>query len=189
MILGSHNSWSYKKPTKFWAKALAFTAKCQRLDIKEQYRQGVRCFDLRLRGDNIVHNNFVYGTLKDIEENLAWLNVMGDAVIRVVHDVRKKKDYNHKSINTFMNNCLALESTYTNIKFWCGRNLYNWEVDYDFPYKPGCVELYSSVCPPNIIDDWIPIAYAKMNNHDIRKNYTIDGKDNNILLIDFIDIK
>ena len=34
MILGSHNSWTYLSPKKWWMKALAFTAKCQKYDIK-----------------------------------------------------------------------------------------------------------------------------------------------------------
>ena len=50
MILGSHNSWSYLPPRRWWMRPIAFMAKCQRVDIRTQYeRYGVRCFDLRVR--------------------------------------------------------------------------------------------------------------------------------------------
>ena len=50
MILGSHNSWTYLTPKKWWMKLISFTAKCQDYHIYDQYyRYGVRCFDLRVR--------------------------------------------------------------------------------------------------------------------------------------------
>ena len=50
MILGSHNSWSYLPPKHWWMWPIHFMAKCQRVDIREQYEKyGVRCFDLRVR--------------------------------------------------------------------------------------------------------------------------------------------
>ena len=50
MILGSHNSWSYLPPKHWWMWSFHFMAKCQRVDIREQYEKyGVRCFDLRVR--------------------------------------------------------------------------------------------------------------------------------------------
>ena len=193
MILGSHNSWSFLTPKKWWQKALAFTAKCQRLNIQEQYENGVRCFDLRLKCVDdtwyVVHNSFIYCKLKDVEGDLEWLNEKGDVVVRVLHDVRKKKDYTLYNLNEFGSRCRWLKSYYDRIRFWCGRNLYDWDVDFDFEYKPKCLELYSSVCPPKIIDDWVPYAYAKLNNKKIRGEHTIDDNYDEILLIDYIDIK
>lgn len=194
MILGSHNSWSYLKPKKLWMKALAFTARCQEKNIVEQYNDyGVRCFDLRIRFDgrtpHIVHNDFDYGKLNDITDMLSWLNDCGDVWIRVVHDVRKKKDHTPASIVNFQQLCESLQQTYPNIKFWCGRNLEDWEKDYNFGPEPLCKELYASVCPPKIIDDWYPHRYAKKNNKDIYKNIAPTMGDNEILLIDFVNIK
>ena len=189
MILGSHNSWSFLPPKKWWQRALAFTARCQRLNIKEQYNAGVRCFDLRLRYKDgtmyVVHNSFVYCKLNDIEKDLDWLDSRGDVVVRVVHDVRKGSDWTKDAIHEFSQCCIWLD-TFFNMKFWCGRNLYNWEVDYEFDYKPQCTEMYSSVCSPRIIDDWYPLVYAKRNNAWIRRE---EYKEDEILLIDFIDIK
>ena len=79
MILGSHNSWSYLTPIKILHKLIAFTARCQRVDIKTQYEKyGVRCFDLRIRFINnvpcVVHNFIVYCSLIDIVPDLEYLD-------------------------------------------------------------------------------------------------------------------
>ena len=39
MILGSHNSWSYLPPKHWWMWPFHFMAKCQRVDIREQYEK------------------------------------------------------------------------------------------------------------------------------------------------------
>ena len=84
----------------------------------------------------------------------------------------------------FKNLCGLFKLKYRNIKFWCGRNLYNWEVDYDFGEEPTCEENYSSVSNPKYIDDWFPYIYAKFNNKKIRQK----GTEKDILLIDFVNI-
>lgn len=194
MILGSHNSWSYLKPKKLWMKALAFTAKCQEKNIVEQYANyNVRCFDLRIRFDgrtpHIVHNDFDYGRLNDIDKDLMWLNGKGDVWIRMVHDVRKKKEHTPASIENFQQLCEALKRDFPKLKFWCGRNLEDWEKDYDFGPEPKCTELYASVCPPKVVDDWYPHRYAKKHNENIYKNIAPTMGDDEILLIDFVNIK
>lgn len=195
MILGSHNSWSFLPPRKWWQKALAFTARCQRLNIQQQYEAGVRCFDLRLRrinGDwHVVHNSFDYGiftSMLDSQEflkDLNFLNTHGDCLVRVVHDVRRENDYKEENVKAFAIVCQALKIMYHDIKFWCGRNLYNWQEDYSFDFKPQCTEMYASVCSPHLIDDWFPLLYACRNNAWIRRE---DYKPDEILLIDFVDI-
>lgn len=195
MLLGSHNSWSYISPTKWWMKLFSFTVRCQNKTIKEQYEKyGVRCFDLRLRYFNgdayIVHNEAIYGKFwGDKGDILYWLNAKKDVVIRVLHDVRLKKNYTIENIESFKKDCRKLEEVFPDIKFWCGKNLYNWENDYVFNYNPNCIERYSSVCPPKIIDDWWPFIYAKLNNKKIYKQYPIDNDDSSILLIDYVNIK
>lgn len=183
MILGSHNSWSYKTPTKW--KFLAFTAKCQDLNIKEQYEFGVRCFDLRVYFKNgvprIAHGMFDYGRFP--YDDLEYLNDKGDVYIRILHEARNKKTYTLESTNNFITLCGEIQSHYPNLKFWCGRNLYNWNIDYHFSFNPSCEEKYSSVCSPKLIDDWWPRLYAKKNNKKILK----EGTDKDILLIDFIN--
>ena len=190
MVLGSHNSWSYLTPRKKWMKLLKFTAQCQNIDIKTQYeRYGVRCFDLRLRFDNdgrmyIVHGLVEYDySYPQLLSDLSYLNHKGDCYVRVIHDVRTKCSYTPLKVCYFVNRCEYIKSAFSDIKFWCGENLYNHNEDYEFINHLTCDEYYSSVRFPKLIDDWFPKLYAKINNKKIIKK----GTDKDILMIDFIN--
>lgn len=191
MKLGSHNSWSYLTPKKWWKRPFAFLARCQDDDIQAQYLlHGVRCFDLHLKFKGIdpivVHNKMEYKiTEQELLEQIKWLDNKGDVAIRVLLDVRTKKAYTPEQVEQFINYCALLEKYLINIKFWCGRNLYNYNVNYEFAYKPTCEEVYSSVCTPMFIDDWYPRHFAKYHNHDI----ITAGTSKDYLLIDFVNYK
>lgn len=190
MIIGSHNSWSYLTPTKWWMKLLAFTAKCQSVDLNSQYEKyNVRCFDLRVRFDDngikVVHGSIEYKySYNELMDDLKYLNSKEDCYIRLIHDARTKNKYTEFSEKSFIEFCANVEQTFKNIKFWCGRNLYNWNIDYEFTkQEPTCSETYSSVCSPKIIDDWWPWLFAIRNN----KKFFKEGTDKDILLIDFVN--
>lgn len=190
MVLGSHNSWSYAAPKQWYMRPFRFMAQCQDLNIVEQYELGVRCFDLRVRitkdGElNVVHGNMVYNISNDdLVEDLTFLNTVGDCYVRVIHDVRTKKQYNTSKTEAFIDLCKALEDGYSNIKFYCGENLYNRNKDYVFKNNPSCLELYSSVTGTKF-DDLYPRLYAKKNN---KKNIAA-GTNREILMIDFVNIQ
>lgn len=192
MMLGSHNSWSFLPVRKWWMKPLAFMARCQSVDIRKQYELGVRCFDLRLRlcDDGmvrVVHGPIVYNALVGhIRDDIKWLDGKGDpCYIRIIHDVRSESQRTKKSIEAFRYICNRLDDEYLNIIFWCGRNLYNWETDYDFGVYPTCDEKYASVCSPKIIDDWWPWFFARFHNRKI----LAEGTDKDVLLMDFVNIR
>ena len=189
-ILGSHNSWSYLPPKDWWLWPLAFTARCQSVDIKTQYALGVRCFDLRIiyRDGSlcVAHGPVVYAiTPEELTEQLQWLNDKGDCYVRTIHEVRHKDQYTQAAIDSFRSFCDAVKELYPCIRFWCGRNLFNWKADYDFGPEPSCEEVYASVCSPSLVDDWWPWLFAKTHN---RLALAADTK-KDILLIDFVDIK
>ena len=191
MIVGSHNSWSYLSPKKWWMKLIKFTAKCQDVDIFKQYsKYGIRCFDLRVRftpidgliiAHGIIEYKYSYFNLID---DLTYLNSKGDCYLRILHEACNKKQYTEFSKNTFIEFCDYITRTFKNINIWCGRNLYNWEFDYNFGEEPSCEENYSSVKSPKLIDDWWPWLYAKRHNKEIKKS----GTDKDILLIDFVNL-
>lgn len=190
-ILGSHNSWSFLPPKHWLVKPFAFMARCQSKSIIQQYRLGVRCFDLRIRVDkkdcpHIYHGLVEYDISEsEIYEYLAMLDSFGDCYVRVVHEVRTKKQYTQEAVNGFIKFCDWYRTSFPNITFWCGRNLYNWQVDYQFENEPSCEEKYSSVCKPRLIDDWWPWLFAKRNNRKIFE----EGTDKDILLVDYVNIK
>ena len=190
MVIGSHNSWSYLPPLHWWMWPFKFMAKCQSKTIKEQYELGVRCFDLRVLFDKYGIVHVAHGFMKynidssELNENLNWLNNKGDCYVRLIHEVRRKSQYTALAKICFQGFCFYVLK-YSNIKWWCGRNLYNWDFDYDFGPEPTCEENYSSVMPPKWLDDWFPWLYAKLNNRKILSK----GTDKDILLIDFVNTK
>ena len=190
MIIGSHNAWSYLKAKHWWMRPFQFMAKCQDVDIKTQYEKyGVRCFDLRIKFDKngrpqVAHGYVVYDiNEQQIVRDLNYLNNKGDCYVRILLEIRKKKEYTKNTIHCFERFCELICHSFANIKFWCGRNLYNWEVNYVFNEEPSCEEKYASVMKPRIIDDWYPRIYAKLNN---KRNIKL-GTDKDILLIDFVN--
>lgn len=190
MILGSHNSWSYLKPKHWWLIPFNFIAKCQEVDIREQHElYKVNCFDLRIKFDKYGHVQVCHGLMTykiDISElykDLSYINSI-EGEIRIILDTRTYYEYNH-SYPFFRKFCADIVYEYPHIKFWCGRNLYNWEIDYKFNYNPTCKEDYASVSTNKKIYQFYPLPYAKQYNHEIlNKEYKED-----ILLIDFVNIK
>jgi hypothetical protein len=194
-ILGSHNSWSFLPLKHWWMRPFAFMARCQSKSIVQQYHQyGVRCFDLRIRMNRrelnhpiICHGYAEYDISRaEIMEYLSMINGFGDCYVRVIQEVRTKKQYDETVWDMdFSNFCKEIEKKFPNIKFWCGRSLYGWVEEYVFQNNPSCEEKYSSVCKPDLIDDWWPWLFAKRNNKKILKQ----GTDKDILLIDFVNIR
>ena len=188
-ILASHNSWSYLPVKKWWMKPIAFMARCQRVDIRRQYELGVRCFDLRVRFTDglftIAHGMVEYnhdrrGWMDDME----WLDKQGDCYIRLIHEVRTKRQYNKDGVKLFQDfSKFTSLYCYPHIRFWCGRNLYTWEKDYDFGNDPECEERYASVTSPKLLA-WWPWLFARIRNRSILS----EGTDKEILMIDFVDI-
>jgi len=193
VLLGSHNSWSYMSPEKWWMKPIAFMARCQRVDIIAQYEKyGVRCFDLRVRFNKyglgiVAHGPVEYCfTAPLVYEDLSWLDAKGNCMVRVIHEVRSASQYKNRRVDLFRHFCSRLEQEYPGIRFWCGRDLFCWGYDYRFDgAEPACDERYASVCPPGIVDDWWPWLYARLHNREIRQT----GTDKDVLLIDYVDIR
>lgn len=197
MNIGSHNSWTFLRPKKWWMRLLAFTARCQRHNIIVQYKDyGVRCFDLRVRYDTgqftMAHGIIEYEhTIRDLFDDLWWLDQQAEThndvvYVRVINEIRRNSDYNSFEVHQFRDFCHMLEDKYKNIRFFCGMNLLpSPTIDYFFGPGPTCEELYASVRKPRLIDDWWPWWYARFNN---RKNIE-KGTDKDILLIDFVDIR
>jgi len=93
-MLGSHNSFSYLTPTKWWMKLLSPWSKCQNKTIVEQYNAGVRYFDVRVAFNKdgsmrLVHNWVEYPS-SELFEALKTLNNKPDVYLRILLDMRKK---------------------------------------------------------------------------------------------------
>lgn len=193
MVIGSHNSWSFLRSKKWWMKLFRWSARCQDVDIREQYSlYNVNCFDLRIKfnkkGELLVsHNKYICDiTERELREDLKFLNEQGECYVRVINDVRSESEATPTNKYNFIMFCKEIEKHYQYIKFWCGRNMYDWSVDYDFAgVEPTCCERYGSVAKPKWLNGLYPRKYAKKHNRTIVE----DGTTKDILLIDFVNLK
>ena len=205
IILGSHNTMSYLKPTKWWMKIFRFCAKCQNKTIEEQYKLGVRCFDIRLWYDD--NNNFIlrHGIIsfeynKTVEDILSFINSKGNCYVRILlESTCFNKGNLFNKVELFKYFCKNIESKYPNIKFFGGIDKSTWTKVFTFNNEdiPEVCERYSSTTnifdgkPQNgkwydFIDDIFPWLYAKIWNKRIYKKLE-EEKFNGILLLDFIE--
>ena len=190
MILGSHNSWTYLKPKKWWMRLIAWTARCQSDCIAEQYLDGVRCFDLRIkRGKDgnlcVAHGLVEYDITKtELFGQVYELDARGDVYIRVLHEVRNESELTLEELDWFRHMCYDLQQVFRNIKFFCGRNLVNWNIDYFFSQSELSIEDgYGSVRHPRSIYALWPWVYAWLHN-DIELAF---GTEKEVMMIDFVN--
>lgn len=186
--LGSHNSMSYLKPKNLLMWPFKFMAKCQKVDITEQYKLGVRLFDLRISFTERGVPEFRHGAIAyrgRVFDSLKELNSLGKNIkVRVLLEnskYSKRKDEQEQLFKLF---CTHIKNAYTNLKFFCGRRKYDWKLVYDFGVKdPQIVQKISSMTWKKW-DDWYPWLYAKiMNKKNIAKADTKKW-----LLLDFVEI-
>lgn len=100
MKIISHNSHTYLKPRKIWMKAINWTAQCQDKTIEQQYNEGIRFFDIRVRFSKtetkLVHGLVEYkGSFQDI---MNFLSGKGDCTLRIMLDDRHNCDTNDQTV-------------------------------------------------------------------------------------------
>lgn len=188
-ILGSHNSWSYGCESKKWMRYFRPIARCQNCNILEQYESGVRCFDLRLRYDELekgfvachglvtYRNNFM---LDLIELHHKAYNGE-DIYVRVLLEDGGKVNYNVDYM--FRMKCKYLEKRFSFIKFIGGYparkrwrlHLYKFKTD-----EPNIDEKHVSVSGK--IWELVPRRWANRHNDEVIKG----GTKSEVLMIDFV---
>jgi hypothetical protein len=161
--------------------------------LQEQFGEGVRIFDLRLRKDKngewiIAHNAFVYARGIKILHALEWLDEAArksnlPVYVRVLHEVRNRRQEKYSSAIDFNNICDWLNRTYRNIRFFGGQRVMDWRQDYVFPTVGDIdyIERHASVRWPKWLH-WWPWLYAHLHNEEIEKEYR-DKED--VVFMDF----
>ena len=76
-MIGSHNTMTYLRPLKWWQRLIAFTSRCQRKTIEEQYKAGVRYFDFRVKVKRDCNLCYAHGLMEyryddDRIEDILW---------------------------------------------------------------------------------------------------------------------
>ena len=201
--IGSHNTLTYLRPKKWWQIPFHFTAKCQRVDYRQQYEKyGVRLFDIRIWFDDNLNMEVKHGLMafktSEIYDFLEYLNDKGDCHLRVIleEDSFKKND---KEVSLkeeiFMSTCKAWETLYTRVKFFGGNREWDWKRLYQFTNQDEPLnDKYSSTTSLfkskkrwlAVLDDLFPWLYARLNNKRNFQAYTENGS---WLFVDFVDIR
>lgn len=205
MNIGSHNSFSYLPVRKWWMKYFAFTARCQRVSIYEQYALGVRLFDMRLRFDvsggiysrpYLCHGLIEYETdWNEIYNILDFLNQKGDCYMRMALETRKP---DLGLMENFRRWCKCFQAHYTNVKFFGGNDRTDWlaknpifQFDTTMPeiehrYASATSRFNNRFKILRYIDDLYPLAYAKKYN--LRNRLLGTSTCNQWIMLDFVDI-
>lgn len=186
MNIGTHNSMSYLPPKKWYLYPFRFMAKCQSKSIEEQYKLGARMFDIRVSFDGLIPE-FRHGSMAfkgDVSDILNQLNNMGEPVyIRFILEVNKLTKGRDIKERLFIFLCGECESTFTNLRFFCGRRKYDWKQLYKFKLDDIDVVQKVSSMEGTKIDDLWPWLYARLFNRKSLRNHKADKW----LLIDFIE--
>lgn len=186
MKLGTHNSMTYLPLKKWYLYPVRFMARCQKLNIEEQYKLGARMFDIRISYDNKGMPEFRHGCIAykgNVEEVLRYLNSTKARVyVRLLLEVKNNKDL-HRQESLFLMDCPKWEATYKGITFFCGRRKFDWKQVYKF--KADDIEVIQKVSSMNstVLDDLCPVLYARLFN---KRNYR-KWDASKWLLLDFIE--
>ena len=183
-MIGSHNTMSYLKPVHWYHRILSRWSKCQTLTIYQQYKLGVKYFDIRIRKINgcyhFVHNKVDYGKVDNkVIDFLSRIN----ARIRLILDIRKEPNNDIKEKNDFYEYIAFLHKKGVvidrAITFW------NWKTIYE---RCGLTKLveedHASVkleTEHYILQGLKP--YAKLVN----PNYSFNDNSNIVYLLDFVE--
>lgn len=199
MIIGSHNSFTYLKPKKWWMRLCTIFAKCQSKSIYKQYEIGARYFDLRIRFSDVDINNMIvaHGLMEyDIDllqlmSLLSYLNhkALKDTIyVRILYEMpsKDKSDTAQLKENIFVGLCNMFVDVFPNIIFCGGQRKYDWKLLVKLKPHPDSIDLYSSRTW-NILDDWCPWIYAKIMNNKNYKKYKDREPKNAFMLMDFIN--
>lgn len=190
-MLGSHNTFSYLPTNNLLRK----WGRCQEVSYIEQYNQGVRCYDVRVKfskkGDfeeslTLVHNNIKYKGGWDTLKKFFFFAESMKCSVRLILDVRKKpKDY-ERQIGLFYN-LVYYAQTILSIKVV--EAIVYWDWSYIIEPTVRIVEKHASV--DNSVDLFrTPKKYSKKHNAQIVEEYSgIVNDDSAILLMDFVNIK
>lgn len=198
MLIGSHNSFTYLKPKKWWMRLCNIFAKCQSKSILKQYDIGARYFDLRIRfnrpyfdGLVVAHGLMEYDTdYNAIVDLLSYLNKRSNnnIYIRILYEMPSKNNSKDSQLkeDTFISLCYKFEQMFPHIIFCGGQRKYDWKPLAFLKPHPESIDLYSSRTW-TILDDWCPWLYAKLMNNKNYKKYKDKEPKNGFMLMDFID--
>lgn len=189
MIKGSHNTMTYLSPDNKIMNLFKWIYKCQIKSIVEQFGDGCRCFDLRLKWKNnkwiFAHGSYKSSrhTWEEILNKLNGLAVLNRTkiYIRFILEISK---HNKEAEAEFIKLCKAVKDRYTPyLVFFEGRRKYDWMILYDFEYYPQIEQFVGSMKSwYGKIWPWLYSFFNKKRDLEKASSYNDDV----ICLFDFV---
>lgn len=190
-MLGSHNSFSYLTPTKWWMKLLTPWSKCQNKTITEQYNTGVRYFDVRVAFNKdgsmrLVHNWIEYPS-SELFEALRTLNNKSDVYLRIVLDMRKKPKGAEKTANILKRFYNFIDYVLKNTTITIDKAIIFWNWKHIIDHGIDVIEYHASVSAK-----WYEYiggleCWAEMhNNASLTSKSDVAQSNNEVLLMDYV---
>lgn len=181
--IASHNTMSYLPVKQWYLKPFYWMARCQNKSIFQQYNEGCRFFDIRVKYYKgkiyfahgiILYKGYVWKTLRDFHNYISE-----SVIIRFILET-SKEDISMEE--EFYYDCMAIQTVFPKFKIHGGRRKFDWHVIFPFDQKEPTIEQKVSSMTGNIFDDIWPWLYAKLHNKENIKK----GTDKEYLMIDFI---
>lgn len=175
-IIGTHDSITAHPPRKWWMKLGKAIAVTQDKTIYQQYADGIRCFDLRIRlsdDDTWVLCHGLYEVNLDIYDLLYWFRTKAEqnrenVYIRIVLEDKKHCD---KEAERFVKFCEWADSFSPYLIFIAGNRKSDWMQLYKFSYPNQRQWMPVSSCAEDAkwYEKAFPRLYAKrMNKHNLK---------------------
>lgn len=196
-IIGTHNSMTYLRPQKWYGWFMIPFARCQNKTIEQQWNDGARCFDLRIRFTKQGEPYFAHGLYEcthkanpaHVLEDLYKLMIRDNeqAFVRLILEDPDKQNYN---VYYFEQLCRVWEThqarqsvTVNNVlRFFGGNRKGDWAQIVEFDYKPNLTQYVGSMMEDaRSYEKIMPFAYAWRRNKKNKQNPQGD-----IAIYDFI---
>lgn len=196
-IIGTHNTMTYLRPQKWYGWLIIPFARCQRKTIEQQWNDGARCFDLRIRFTKQGEPYFAHGLYEcthkanpaHVLEDLYKLMLRDNeqAFVRLILEDPDKQNYN---VYYFEQLCRVWEThqarqsvTVNNVlRFFGGNRKGDWAQIVEFDYKPNLTQYVGSMMEDaRWYEKIMPFAYAWRRNKKNKQNPQGD-----IAIYDFI---
>lgn len=194
-IIGTHNSMTYLRPQKWYGWFMIPFARCQRKTIEEQWHDGARCFDLRIRFTKKGEPYFAHGLYEcshkvgpsDVLVKLYRLIIRDNqpAFVRLILEDPDKQNHNVFYFKQFCYAWETHEACKTDNKvlhFFGGNRKGDWAQIVEFDYKPNLTQYVGSMMEDaRWYEKFMPFAYAWRRNKKNKQNPQGD-----IAIYDFI---
>lgn len=175
-IIGTHDSVTAHPPRKWWMKLGKVIAVTQDKTIWQQYANGIRCFDLRIRldkNDKWVMCHGLYEVELNIYDVLNWFKGNAEKnceniYIRIVLEDKKHCD---NEAERFIKFCEWCDDLSPYLIFICGNRKSDWAQLYQFAYPNQQQWMPVSSCAEDArwYEKAFPKLYAKrMNEHNLK---------------------